>query len=78
MCNSLLIGMRVRLHGQNKTPDSMPCTRKPYQIEMLAMKLDWKTKTPEDDVSVTDEEQRPLHVVQQIPSTLEIQNNEPL
>lgn len=44
---------------------------------MLAMRLDWKTKTPEDDVSVTDEEQRPLHAMQQFLSTLEKQNNEP-
>lgn len=51
---------------------------KPYQLEMLPMGLDWKTKTPEDNVSVTDEEQRPLHVVQQFLSTLEMQNNEPL
>lgn len=79
MCNTLLIVMCGRLHGQNKTPDCMPCTKKkPYQLKMLAIRLDCKTKTPEDDVSVADEEQRSLHVVHQFLSTLEMQNNEPL
>lgn len=72
------MAVRGRLHCRNKTPDSMPSIIKPYQWEMLAMKLDWKTKTKteKDVVSMTDEE-RPLHVVQQNLSMLVVQNNEP-